>query len=188
MFDVVLKLFQISHWALPAFPKIISVHGYLFSNYFQHVTFGALAVSAQDTCNNCTLSLSRGRGEATTRVTGSIVGANLMKLHRVVKSARETACCYCHKIECLHAKWQDHISRHFQCFVESWAEKVNSFGETGYNNYSYCDGKEIRNHFLQLYVSIYYTSNLAMLWFLLNYSSFPLSTKISEIYRVSFVE
>lgn len=77
-------------------------------------------------------------------------GQIVMKLRPVVKSARKTACSYCHKIECLHAKWQEHISRHFQCFVESWAEKANSFGETGYTNYSHRDGKEIRNHFLQL--------------------------------------
>lgn len=28
-----------------------------------------------------------------------------------------------------------HISRHFQCFVERWAEKANSYGEKYYNNY-----------------------------------------------------
>lgn len=57
MFDVVFKLFQAVPLALSITSfhknKMISVNSYLFSNYFQHVTFGALAVSAKNTCNNC---------------------------------------------------------------------------------------------------------------------------------------
>ena len=169
MFDVVLKLFQISSSTIGIEHYRLSQKLFQFMAIFFQTIFNTSHLEHLLSVLRTRAIIARfrflgveGRGEATTRVT-SIVGANLMKLHRVVKSARETACCYCHKIECLHAKWQEHVSRHFQCFVESWAEKANSFGETGYNNYSYCDGKEIRNHFLQLYVSIYYTSNLAML-------------------------
>lgn len=127
------------HWALPAFTKMISVHTYLFSNYFQHVTFGALAVSAKDTCTNCIfpflfLFSFLWEGWGTYQLLSQQISWNsetlsisrgqiAIKLRPVVKSATKIACSYCYNSECVQAKWQEHISRHFQCFVERWTEK-----------------------------------------------------------------
>lgn len=88
-------------------------------------------------------------------------GQIAVKLRPVVKSATKIACSYCYNSECVQAKWQEHISRHLQCSVERWAEKANSYGEKYYNNYLHCDGIEIRNDFLHLFVNIYYMGNLA---------------------------
>ena len=180
MFDVVFKLFQAVPLALSITSfhknKMISVNSYLFSNYFQHVTFGALAVSAKNTCNNCIFpflflfSYFFREGWGTYQLLSQQISWNsetlsrgqiAIKLRPVVKSATKIACSYCYNSECVQAKWQEHISRHFQCFLERWAEKANSYGEKYYNNYLHCDGIEIRNDFLHLFVNIYYMGNLA---------------------------